>query len=67
MIDEGIQDKDTVIVRKQPTVENGETAVALVNGNEATLKKIYREKNQFRLQPANSELKPIYTKEHDTR
>ena len=63
MIDEGIQDKDTVIVRKQPTVENGETAVALVNGNEATLKKIYREKNQFRLQPANSELKPIYTKD----
>lgn len=61
MIDEGIQDKDTVIIRKQPTVENGETAVALINGNEATLKKVYREKNQFRLQPANSELKPIYT------
>jgi len=63
MIDEGIHDKDIVVVRKQPTVENGETAVALINGNEATLKKIYKEKDKFRLQPANQELKPIYTKE----
>lgn len=63
MVDEGIQDKDTVIIRKQSTVENGETAVALINGNEVTLKKIYREKDRFRLQPANSELKPIFTKE----
>lgn len=63
MIDEGIRNKDIVIVRKQPVVENGETAVALINGNEATLKKVYREKSQFKLQPANSELKPIYTKD----
>lgn len=63
MLDEGIKDKDTVIVRKQSTVENGETAVALINGNEVTLKKIYREKDRFRLQPANSELKPIFTKD----
>jgi len=63
MLDEGIQDKDVIIVRKQPTVENGEAAVALINGNEVTLKKVYREKNSFRLQPANSELKPIFTKE----
>jgi len=63
MLEEGIQDKDIVVVRKQPTVENGETAVALINGNEATLKKVYREKNQFRLQPANPEFKPIYTKD----
>jgi len=63
MLDEGIQDKDTVIVRMQSAVENGETAVALINGNEVTLKKIYREKDRFRLQPANSELKPIFTKD----
>jgi SOS regulatory protein LexA len=63
MIEEGIQDKDIVIIRTQPTVENGETAVALINGNEVTLKKIYKEKDRFRLQPANSELKPIYTKD----
>lgn len=61
MIEEGISDGDTVIIRKQPTAENGEKVVALINGNEATLKKIYREKNGFRLQPANPKLKPIFT------
>jgi DNA modification methylase len=63
MIGEGIFDGDTVIIRKQQTAENGETVVALINGSETTLKKIYREKNGFRLQPANPNLKPIFTKE----
>ena len=63
MIDEGIFDGDTVIIRKQSTAENGETVVVLLNDNEVTLKKIYREKNGFRLQPANPNLKPIFTKE----
>jgi len=63
MIEEGIFDGDTVIIRKQPTAENGESVVALINGNETTLKKIYREKNGFRLQPANPNLKPIFVKE----
>ena len=63
MIDEGIFDGDTVIIRKQPDAENGETVVALISGNEVTLKKIYKEKGRFRLQPANPSLKPIYTKE----
>ena len=63
MIDEGIFDGDTVIIRKQPDAENGETVVALINGNEVTLKKIYKEKNGFRLQPANPTLKPIFTRE----
>ncbi len=63
MIDEGIFDGDTVIVKKQHTVENGETAVALINGNEVTLKKIYKEKNRIRLQPANPKLSPFYVKE----
>ena len=48
MIDDGIFDGDTVIVRKQNTVQDGETAVALINNNEVTLKKIYREKNRIR-------------------
>ncbi|MDD5626173.1 MAG: transcriptional repressor LexA [Patescibacteria group bacterium] len=63
MINEGIFDGDIVIIKKQATVENGETAVALINGNEVTLKKIYKEKNRFRLQPANPTFKPIFTKE----
>lgn len=62
MIDEGIFDGDTVIIKKQPTAENGENVVALINGSETTLKKIYKEKNGFRLQPANPELKPIFVK-----
>ena len=63
MIDEGIFDGDTVVVRKQNSVENGETAVALINDNEFTLKKIYKEKNRIRLQPANPKLRPFYFKE----
>jgi len=64
MIDEGIFDGDTVIIHKQSTVENGETAVALING-EATLKKIYKEKNRIKLQPANPNFKPIFVKDID--
>lgn len=63
MLNEGIHDGDTIIIREQPTAENGETVVALINNNEVTLKKIYKEKNKFRLQPANPDVKPIYTKE----
>jgi adenine-specific DNA-methyltransferase len=62
MIDEGIFDGDTVVVREQPTAENGETVVAVIN-NEGTLKKIYKERGGFRLQPANPNVKPIFTKE----
>lgn len=63
MIDDGIYDGDVVVIRKQPTAENGETVVALINENEVTLKRIYREKHGFRLQPANPSIKPIFTKE----
>jgi len=62
MQDAGIFDSDTVIVREQPVVDNGEIVVAIVNGNEATLKRIYKEKNGIRLQPANKDYKPILTK-----
>ena len=62
MIGEGIFDSDMVVIRKQPTAENGETVVALINDNEVTLKKLYREKSGFRLQPANPSVKPIFTK-----
>lgn len=63
MLKEGIFNGDTVIVREQPVVENGETAVAyLPDKNEATLKKIYSEGNRIRLQPANPTMKPFYEK-----
>lgn len=67
MINEGIFDGDTVIIRQQQTADDGQTVVAIIDENEATLKKIYREKNRFRLQPANPALLPFYRKEVEIR
>lgn len=63
MVDEGIHDGDFVIVEKRDWAQSGETVVALLPDNEATLKKFYPEKDSIRLQPANPQVKPIYTKE----
>ncbi len=63
MVEDGILDGDTIVIKKQNTVSDGEIGVALLPGGEMTLKKIYRQKNGFRLQPANSKYKPVYTKE----
>ena len=62
MIDEGINNGDTILINKQNTAENGDKVVALLNGNEATLKTFYKEKGQIRLQPANKNYKPIIIK-----
>jgi len=62
MIDENINDGDIVLIKKQSIAENGEKVVAIVNGNEATLKTFYKEKNQIRLQPANKNYQPIIVK-----
>jgi DNA (cytosine-5)-methyltransferase 1 len=67
MIEEGIFDGDIVVIKKQSVAENGQTVVAIIDDNEATLKKIYREKNKFRLQPANQSMLPIYRKEVEIR
>jgi len=67
MIDEGIFDGDTVILKQQATAENGQAVVAIIDENEATLKKIYREKNRWRLQPANPTLFPLYRTEVEIR
>ena len=58
MIEAGIRDGDLALVRSQSTAENGEIVVALIEG-EATLKRLYREGGQIRLQPANAALQPI--------
>jgi len=60
MIDEQIRDGDLVVIEKRETARNGEVVVALVNGEEATLKTFYREGKRIRLQPANPAYKPIY-------
>jgi site-specific DNA-methyltransferase (adenine-specific) len=59
MIDENIRDGDVVLVKQQAVAENGQRVVALIDNYEATLKKIYKERNQIRLQPANSAYEPI--------
>ena len=66
MVDEHICDGDYVVVHGQPTAENGEMVIALVNGSEATVKKFYRETGGWiRLQPANGAMQPLRYQERD--
>jgi repressor LexA len=67
MVDEGIRDGDFIIVEGRETATDGETVVALVNG-EATVKKFYRESDgRIRLQPANATMRPIYADPEQTQ
>jgi len=60
MIDEQIRDGDFVIVENRKHANDGEMVIALVDGDSATLKKLYREGGgMVRLQPANARLKPL--------
>lgn len=60
MIEAGILDGDKVIVRSQTIAENGDIIVAMTEDNEATVKRFYKEKTRYRLQPENSAMNPIY-------
>src|ERR1017187_7977133 len=59
MQDEHIVDGDYVLVEKTNVARDGEIVVALVNGSDATLKRIYLEGNKIRLQPSNAAMQPI--------
>jgi len=59
MIDEQIRDGDFVVVEGGPEARDGETVVALLRGEDATLKKFYRQGSRVRLQPANATMRPI--------
>ena len=59
MIDEHIQDGDYVVVESRETADSGDMVVALIDGENVTLKKYYPEGTQVRLQPANETLAPI--------
>ena len=59
MIDEQIRDGDYVIVESSPVAQDGETVVALIRGEEATLKKFYRRGPTVQLVPANASMQPI--------
>ena len=62
MIEDHIADGDYVLVRRQETANKGQIVVALTDENEATLKRWYPEGDRVRLQPANSSMKPIYSR-----
>ena len=60
MINVGIFDGDYVLVRQQPTADNGDIVVALIDGETATVKRFFREKDCIRLQPENDFMEPFY-------
>jgi repressor LexA len=60
MIDEHIADGDFVIIKRQEQARDGQIVAVRDDDGEATLKKIYRDRNRIRLEPANKSMKPIY-------
>ncbi len=67
MIEDLIDDGDLVVIRPQDTAENGTIVVALLNDGpgtegQVTLKRIYRERDRIRLQPANATMDPIFVR-----
>lgn len=67
MQDEHIVDGDYVLVEKARTARDGEIVVALVDGSETTLKRLYREGERVRLQPSNATMKPIIVPAHSVQ
>lgn len=62
MIEAGILDGDLIIVHQQNEARNGEIVVALI-GDEATVKRFFKERTLIRLQPENSAMEPIYSQD----
>lgn len=67
MIDDNILDGDIIVIEKRETAANGQTVVAMINGESVTLKKLYIEQDGIRLQPANPDMAPIYLKNQDVQ
>lgn len=65
MIEAHIADGDYVIIKKSETARDGQIVAVLDEEGETTLKKFFREKNRFRLEPANSTMKPIFRSKVD--
>jgi repressor LexA len=60
MIEDGIHDGDIILVKRQPTAENGQTVVAVIDNDTATVKKFHRRGNAIELRPANAALKSMH-------
>ena len=66
MVDEQIRDGDYVVVQERKAADNGEMVIALIDGNAATVKRFFRERDgRVRLQPANEQLSPMYFQDAD--
>lgn len=63
MIEDHILNGDLIVIERCETADDGDVVVALINREAATLKRMYREKDRVRLEPANSNMKPIYVKD----
>ena len=61
MVGDGINDGDHVICRRSCTADNGQLVIAIVDDENATLKRFYKEKSRVRLEPANDNYQPIYS------
>ena len=67
MIDDNIQEGDIIVIEKREYAHNGQTVVAMINGEQVTLKKFYVEADGIRLQPANPAMAPIILKNQDVQ
>ena len=70
MIEDQIDDGDIVVIHPQASADDGDTVVALItsgpsSNGEATLKRLYRERDRIRLQPRNATMQPIYVSPDD--
>lgn len=67
MIDDNIQDGDLIVIEKRETAENGQSVIAMINGEQVTLKKFYVESDGIRLQPANPDMSPIHLRNEEVQ
>ncbi len=67
MIEDQIRDGDLVLVERREIPINGEIVVAIINDNQATLKRFFKEQDHIRLQPANTEMDPIIVDQVEIR
>ena len=67
MVDDNIQDGDIIVVEKRESAANGESVIAMINGETVTLKKFYVEREGIRLQPANPDMEAIYLRNEEVQ
>lgn len=67
MIEANIHDGDIIIIEQRQSVENGETCVVMINNQYVTLKRLYIDRSGVRLDPANSDMAPIYLRNEDVQ